>query len=361
MDDRLKDAINTAYYAPSSTQKIILVEEAVRLADEYAELGESFQLRCILIQLCTEYGQFAKALVAFSWCLNRVNNNDEDFSDIIWEYQALLVRAAMFDSVSVEKMDELFQDYRSRMKEEGATDNSYYSARLRAALTMRDEQRATEALKGFKSAKKDIHSDCIACIQNMLIQYELYFGSYEKARKLVQPLIDGKMSCNMVPLRTFAHMVNHVYRAGETALAETMYNKGIKLIGNKGGFLEQIGLYLIYLSYTNPQKAKTLFRKALPWALNRTEMPWSLFHFHMGSCILFTSLNKKTPIKLRVDKKYQLYNEKDCYLPEELAAYHYKTALEYAKRFDSRNKNSAASDMLEQEYKLIKEFVRELN
>ena len=118
MNQELQNALNLVYSAPQSIGRIKLLEDAIHIADQCNELEQAFSLRCRLIATCTEYGQFMKALVAFSWCMGRVNEGAERFDEIIWEYQALLTRAAAFDVVSLEKLKELHDDYRIKMKDE---------------------------------------------------------------------------------------------------------------------------------------------------------------------------------------------------------------------------------------------------
>ena len=343
----LKELRDLIRRSPSSHEKINLVEEAIRLADSLGDLEEAFDLRDDLISLCTEYGQFMKAIVAFSWCLARVEEGKFKFDYYMsWNYGAVMGRAAAFDSISLEQLNKLHSDFHRHMKTLGATDQIHYSNMLRSAIILRSPEMAKEAKKNMLLHKKDSHSDCPACLQNTLAQYEQHFGTYERMKALAEPLFQGKMSCNMIPLRTYGFLVNTLHRGGDTEMAAQASEKGIRLIGNKSGFLEQIGLHLIYLAETDMRKATGLFKKTLKWALNNTEVPWGIFHFHIGAFAMFGRGYKR---KMALDAGYPLYEASGEYNSQKLAAYHLAEAEKLAGRFDKRNGHDWASRFLDTE------------
>jgi hypothetical protein len=284
-----------------------------------------------------------------------------------WNYAALLSRAAAFDQVSLERLHGLLDDFAKRMKAIGASERNLHESAIRIGLILREKEMTLASRDGIKKHRKDAHSDCEACAQNVLVQTELCFGSFEEAMKLAQPLIDKKMSCNMVPLRTFGLMINYVYRAGADyeELAWQIYQRGIKLIGKKGGFLEQIGNYLIYLSEVKLTEATKVYQNSLPWALNGAEMPWSVFHFHIGAHILFTrQAAKRKAGKLKLDPRHPLYRptqegeKSTSYDYLALADYHARQADALAARFDKRNGNKIASELFAKEKAYVRYQLR---
>ncbi|MDR2869086.1 MAG: hypothetical protein LBV04_01410 [Deferribacteraceae bacterium] len=356
----LKNAIQAIDSSPSSVAKIGLIEQAIRLADSLGEEWQAFSLRDDLISVCTEYGQFMKALVAFSWCLAKLDEKPQEYRfnySMVWNYSALLTRAAAFDQVSLERLHGLLADFAKRMKAIGASERNLHESAIRIGIILRDKEMTLAARDGIKKHHEDAYTDCEACAQNVLVHTELCFGSFEEAMKLAQPLIDKKMSCNMVPLRTFGIMINYMHRAGGyEELAWRLYQRGIKLIGKKGGFLEQIGNYLIYLSEVKLTEATKVYQNSLPWALNETEMPWSVFHFHIGAHILFIrQAAKRKAGKLKLDNRHLLYKEppegekSSSYDYLALADYHAKEADALAARFDKRNGNKIASELFAKE------------
>ena len=336
---------------PSSAELINLYERAIRLADRDGLTADAFYLRQDLITECNEYGYFMKAIVAFSHNLGRVDEGEFDFDyNMVWDYKAVLARIAAFDSISMTQINDMLEDFRLRMRANGATDSAYNCRRLRIAFIPKDKEMASDAKKALITGKRDSHTDCKACLQHHYVEYELSFGDYNKALNLYEPIKSGKIGCNMTPLRTYAYLVNPAHRHGDAELAKKASEKGIQLIGNKSGFLELIGFHLIYLSEMNRRKGINLFKKALLWALNETQTPWSVMNFNLGAYLLFARLSAERPKgKIMLPQAYPLHTASGDYVYQDLAEHHRSEYLKRAEQFDQRNGNNYYTELLKEE------------
>jgi hypothetical protein len=345
-DQELQDLRKVIRQTPPGVARIPLIEDAIRRADSLGYIEVAFNLRDELIYECNEYGQFLKAVVAWAWMLARIEEDKNEFPfnyNMSWNYRCVLARVGHFHSISMPQIEKLFADFQRHMSDLGATESSYHCRRLRLALILQDEEMSKDAIKGILTSKKDSYTDCEACRQNMYIQNEIYFGNYDKMLSLWKPIKKSQMGCNMIPLRTYAYMVNHAHRNGDLELAAEASEKGIRAIGNKSGFVELIGLHLIYLAETDMTKAASLFKKTLKWSLNDTEPPWGVMHFHMGAGAFFA---RKKNGKMTLDSRYPMYEPTGAYDSAKLAEYHLGEAARLADLFDKRNGTKAIGDMV---------------
>ncbi len=85
--------------------KVVLLEEAIRLADTHGDLELGFDLRENLIEACTFCGLGEKSLVAFIWCLGQCDRHPERFSqdDLLWKYKWIITALRIFQHTLVER------------------------------------------------------------------------------------------------------------------------------------------------------------------------------------------------------------------------------------------------------------------
>ncbi len=74
--NEVEELLRQASYLPDGDMKVMLLEEAVRLADglEYRSEELQFKTRDLLVQAATFGGHPDKSLVAYSWCLAQLDN-----------------------------------------------------------------------------------------------------------------------------------------------------------------------------------------------------------------------------------------------------------------------------------------------
>ena len=101
--------------------KLMLLEEAVRLADTHQDLKKGFAGREALIHTATFGGFPEKALVAFSWCLAQSDRDPQTFPDqrILWKYKWIMDSIAGFPQVSREQITKMMEDMRGRYLRSG--------------------------------------------------------------------------------------------------------------------------------------------------------------------------------------------------------------------------------------------------
>src|SRR4028118_2006681 len=79
--EQVRELFFQSYYLEDGDSKIMLLEEAVRLADICGDFALQYDARDYLINAATFGGAPEKALVAYSWCLAQYDAGREQEMD----------------------------------------------------------------------------------------------------------------------------------------------------------------------------------------------------------------------------------------------------------------------------------------
>src|ERR1043165_2002174 len=97
--DRLLEKSNELKNGP---ERIDVLEEAVRIADEQGELDAGFRARLELIEAATFGGRPDILLTAFAWCLAEHDRDPDRFDrkDLLWKYMWVVGNIVEFPHIT---------------------------------------------------------------------------------------------------------------------------------------------------------------------------------------------------------------------------------------------------------------------
>ncbi|MDR2870228.1 MAG: hypothetical protein LBV04_07250 [Deferribacteraceae bacterium] len=341
--------------APDGATRIAFIEEAIHLADQLNERYHSFNLRMKLMHDATFNGQGVKAVPAFAWCVAEAEKGDSHFSmdDILWEYKWIISTLWSNSEISLTKLEELEEDFKAKVQENGYNLNSYYYMRINHGIHIGDKGIAKAAYDEWKKYPRDAMSDCRACVQDELVDYALFMDDYDEAKRFAEPLFHGKvagMRCRTAPRATYARLLLPMYWHGDLEGAAEMEREGYKLACGNENNLHDIGKYLLYYALIHqPKKALAQYQKFIPWLYNHYANSSRQYTFSKHVAAMFAQLAKdgRNKATLHLTKEHPLYNEAGHYMLEELQEYHYSHAKEIGEKMDKRNGNTNNGNVAE--------------
>ena len=348
--EQIQDLLGEAEDLDHGPVQLALVERAVELADVHNELDVSFHARMTLVEAAIFSDRPDIALVAFSWLLSKFDAEPDRFDSfqLLWSYKWILGHAANFPSITKDRIDELFDDMKRRYKAEGSTLHAYWSLRRDNFQTMGDKSGAKKANAKMLLTPRDHLSNCLACVQDGNVDLYAFLGNDEAAVKAAKPILNGKMSCSIVPECTYAGVVLSYIRLGKPARAMECFETGYRLIGKQSTYLPQKAMYIVGLTLTdNLNRAVKLLDRHLPEALDSVD-PSAEFEFYLATRLLLEALaddGKKT-VPIRIPKKMELTSGDGKPTVAALVEWLGARLKALAAAFDARNGNRSFSKRL---------------
>ena len=119
---------------------VVLLEQAVAIADSHNDRQQGFAVRRELIEEACFTGRPDLEIVAFSWCLALCDREPELFKeeDLLWQYKWVLDNLTGFPQVSRAQIEEMTQDMMARFDRAGAGHRAVFKIRREMAMTMGD-------------------------------------------------------------------------------------------------------------------------------------------------------------------------------------------------------------------------------
>jgi len=246
--------------------------------------------------------------------------NFDDFTDCLWKFKWIVSGVAKSSAIEKELIDEANEAmlfYYERMELSLA---AYYKALMNQNIDMGDTREAKANYELWKKLAKDDMADCEACEASDEIAYLCFVSEHEAALELAAPILSGELSCSEVPHITYAPILFSMIALGRTWEAKTLLPKAAATIESNPRVINQIApLIEIAVRLDERETALSLARKHSHAILDSNDDLNDLRFFIAVSAF---------------------GDEGD-----------YKTALELAGKFDSRNQNFYYADYLSKFYK----------
>ncbi len=359
--EKLDDLLEQVWYMPDGDEKIALLLEAVQLADSLGEVEQAFEIRHDLMEAANAWGRPEHELVAFAWCLAKLDADPETFDEwqhsILWTYKRVLSTLWSFPHISTTQIESALADFKKRLE---ATQNSlgtYHEFALRYALHLGDAARIEAEYSAWrKFSPQDL--DCQACWLHLEVQYNIWHEKYAEAIAKAERLFSRRApSCNRVPHVTHASILEPLLRLNDFA-ATKVHHHAFRKIAKDEAFLRVASINLAYLAYANNVLEATKFlEKHLPWAFRTLNLE-SRFESLRDTLPLFARFKQYGigQINLQWDKENPLYQgqtEHQVVALEAAVLEHMKTI---AAQFDSRNQSSRFGQRIGFDADLLRQF-----
>lgn len=328
---------------------VAAAEEAVRLADALEDEELGFQAREALMQNAAFAGYPDKLLVAFSWCLAKADKDAAEQPEstrhkfrmisLLWRYKWVIGNAVDFPGVSRARILAMIDDFRTRALQAGFNERAALDLRFTMERRMGHFETAREWFERWQITERDGMSDCPACDLNGIVSYHADCGRYREAVQAAAPILRGRMSCAEIPHKTHANLLKAFGELGRNEEAARSHVAGYRMVRNNRAFIREHAYHLCYLLQVgNLEKALTLLRKHLPWALE-TSSGEDRFRFLIASRSLFFALDDGgvRSIRVRLQEKHCPVAGKSTARVADLQKWVEPLVRDLATQFDTRN------------------------
>ncbi len=347
--DQIEELLDQAAVLEHGPAKVALIEEAVRLADLHNDAVAGFETRSELIEAATFAGQPDLTLVTFSWCLSQSDRDPETFPerDLLWKYKWVIDELPVFPQVSREQIEKMLADMTERYQRAGSTLHALGSIRRGMASDLGDRALAEAGHKQLEQTRRDWLSDCPACVADGTIRHFTFLGQYREAVAAARPILQGHQRCAEVPHRTYASLLEPLWRTGRLEEAMEHHVKGYRMIARNPKFISYVAKHLTFLVLTdNLPRAVKMLEKHLPVAVKTTGLSWR-FEFYLAALLLLERLQEKGRQQIRLRLPEQLpQGERGRVATAELAGWFRTQCQDLAGQFDRRNGNDSFSQQL---------------
>ncbi|MBU54647.1 MAG: hypothetical protein CL920_38620 [Deltaproteobacteria bacterium] len=343
-DSKFHDLLYQAESLKDSASQIMLLEEAIRLADSHSDPDLGFMAREALIKVATFGGYPEKALVCFTWCLAQSDQNPQDFPPqmLLWPYKWVALSLAYFPQLSRTQINEILDDLTKRFKHMGISLRPIHNIRCRIAWALGDLPEAVEHRRNWQAAERDEYSDCIACEMDNNVEFLLNEDQDEQAIRQAEPILTGAVRCAEVPHHTYARILLPLFRNGQYEEAARYHLTGYRLIQRNRDFLGSIAEHMLFLVLTeNMERARGLFEKHLQWALDTKDV-YDQLQFFSASSLLFEQLQKTTTersIPMQLPASFPGFKKSGQYNVRKMNNWLGRQVKRIIESFDKRNGN----------------------
>jgi tetratricopeptide (TPR) repeat protein len=342
--DEIFDELYDMSYSKSSLKK---AQDLFKVAETMNNLESMFEAQNEVMDHSNFTGNIEIFMTSFAWCRAMVDKYPGKFSDydIIWKYKWAIDHALDFPQISLEKINELFEDLKSRSS---ANEKSRSITTLRMTMwrICNEPAKLVEAVQNFQKSIRDSNSDCAACLADLELQALLYLGRDEEAIQKAQPIITGKLTCAEIPHYTYGHILCATHQS-DPDLALAYHKKGYKMV--KDHSIDFIHNHMKYLINTEQLSAALImFEKHLKQLKDST--PINRLQFCLNSLKLMKKLQeaKQTEVSINLPQGYKDLSAEGKVEVRKLKTTLHDQAQNLVKSFDARNGNSAFEKILKE-------------
>jgi len=338
---RVEELLDEASLLEDGPTKVMLLEEAVGVADTHGDAELGFEVRQDLIHAATFGGYPEKALVAFTWSLAYCDREQSGQlgHGMLWKYKWIANALPEFPHITLTQIHGVLDDMTARYAKAGMSLRAVHKLRCGLAMGMGDRAAARAHHRAWQQAPADSVSDCAACERNHRVKYLFFQGKDEQGLAHAGPILQGRLRCAEIPHATLAHVLLPLVRLGRVEEAMAYHRQGLRLVTRNRSFVRELGMHMTFLALTdNLAQAVRLLERHLPWALEK-EGQARRFDFFLAARFVLDRLEAsgKASVRLRLPQGFALHSESGKYDVGELAAWFDADLQALAARFDARN------------------------
>jgi hypothetical protein len=320
----------------SPDDRIALLKQAINLADAHNDVEWAFDLRLDLIRDEKDTSRCDESLPAFTWILDAYDRNPElfDEEDFLWEYKWMLGSVRRNSSISLEQMETITEDFKTRLLRNGYSLRPYYTTKIHTAFFLDNLDDAKKYIDLRNKEIKDEMANCRACELDDDVELEFRLGNYEKALTVGNNMLTKKIICTHMPFSCYCTCVKYFQKSGDMEKAYEYFQKAEADLAELSDTsqISEIGIMIRFLTDYDKEKAWSFFEQHAHWNVNSEDY----LDFLFSVSVLPLLKSKETKI-LNVNSSLEWYREDNTYDIEEIYNYYYKKAKDLAERFDRRN------------------------
>lgn len=324
------------------------LEEGARWADCHQDLDLAFRLR---LRLFEESRHSKTAFVAYGWCLGHYRRDPERFAayrdSLLWGFKSIVFCSYAYPEIELHQIDGLLDEMEGLYREHGFSLRSVYELRFYTDVYTGRWGDLRARYERWEKEPRDQLTNCKACEADRRVEFWAFLEEHEKAVKAAQPLLGGRQSCNSVPEVTYGRVLRSLVILGDLETAEKIHRKGYRLTAGRDNYLFHTAEHLAYLCHVgNFAKGLKLVERHLKLTFETGDIDNQCRMFVAQTNFFDKLCGQRPACRLRLPRKFPLYDEEGKYEISALAAWFAEAARNLGERFNRRNRNDGYTTLL---------------
>lgn len=345
---KLINRANQENIHPKDAGKLLL--DAIRIADENEDVELGYELRGDLMDAEWGLADRTEFVSLFSWMLNVYDSDPEsyDVEDLLWKYKWIIYELYSNPDVPLEQIENVLEDYKRRLEEQGFGIRSYYSKQLNEAIYQQDSAKSDQFLAKVNAHSHDELSDCRACEMDTQVHYHINQGDFDTAYTQALPLINKQFTCAHVPVITYCQLCHMAIKHNQPEKAAELFlqaEEGLQECEHDSSLITSVAHLIVYLFHTDKEKGWDYIEKYLKWSDTMKSNRKFFFASRMAEALQLEDQEKV--VQLELPESHPLYTPANTYKAGDIYHYYEQEARKYASEFDQRNRNSNFTTQLE--------------
>ncbi len=331
--------------------RIQLLKQAIKVADTHNDIDWGFDLRMDLVRTEQYTNHSRESFPAFAWILDAYDNDKDVFpiKDILNEYKWLA--AVCFNNLrlSLEQIENILDDFRRRLHENGYGDREYYNIKMNQSLFKGEKDLAREYLElRDKSPVDEMTSESNDLIGTIYV--EMFEGDFVSAILHMQEY-QSKYDRNMIPV--YSGLIYYLGGKNYDPRVEKYFEEADEEFSGLTKYpfqLYEMSLIMYYMAKYRKDRAWEYFNQFVNWEIDAEES--IRFDFALSVLPLLKDGGKK---ELNViSSRHPYYREDNVYNLNDLYVYYKEIATDMAQQFDIRNRSTHYQELLQEEFEQLK-------
>ncbi|KAB2379425.1 hypothetical protein [Actinomadura montaniterrae] len=253
---------------PYGEARTVLVEDALRRAEEAGDEVLSFRVRVRLTDAYQFGGEPAKAFATFGRTLAEHDRDPGRFDEplvLLWQMKAVVSSLTKFPEIPLDRTRAVLDDMERRYRAGGHSLQAVYRRRHIVARHLGDPS-ADEWFAKWRAAQRDQLSDCEGCDPTGMVAHLADAGRYEEAAEIAAPVLASELSCKEQPQGIQTAMLPVYLRTGRPEAAADAHRRAYRAHRRQIADLGDIADHLEFCALTgNDARGLEIVQRHLGW------------------------------------------------------------------------------------------------
>lgn len=327
--------------------RIKLLKQAIKIADAHNDNAKGYDLRIFLISAEQITNHSRESFPAFTWLLSVYDENPEAFSseDILMIYRWLAYNCFNNLEVSPDQLDNITEDFRRRLLEQGYGEREYYNVKINHSLFKGDKISARKYL----DAREEIPIDNMSFEGlDLLVRIfvEISEGDFDNAIFHTKQFVAQQPIHHLSKSMVYSGFVYHSLVEGCGKIADEYFEKAIADFSCQTMYpyhMYELSLLMYYMSRYRKEAAWKYFEEFANWELRADD----IYRFHFSTSLLHLFMGEGTRLIEGISSEQPYYNSDNIYKLEDLYTHYKNISLNLANRFDERGDTNDFKETIE--------------
>ncbi|GAA2147870.1 hypothetical protein [Actinomadura napierensis] len=253
---------------PYGEARTVLVEDALRRAEEAGDDVLAFRVRTRLTDAYQFGGEPAKAFATFGRTLAEHDRDPGRFDEplvLLWQMKAVVSSLTKFPEIPLDRTRAVLDDMERRYRAGGHSLQAVYRRRHIVARHIGDPS-ADDWFARWRAAQRDQLSDCEGCDPTGIVSHLADAGRYQEAAEIAAPVLAAELTCKEQPQGIQTAMMPVYLRTGRFDAAADAHRRAYRVHRGRIADLGDVAEHLEFCALTgNEARGVEIVQRHLGW------------------------------------------------------------------------------------------------